>query len=822
MSTSQVAIGSPGAALSAVLLTLLLGGCGESFDLRVRARIGYEPSAFSAVRVEVRDTESDLRWSVDRSFEGDEDFSRDVEVALLPELVAGVYEIETSLLLGERAVAVDRRLLALESTTVLFVPFVATAPRVDPIVRVSAGGDFTCAVHEQGELECWGDNTLGQLGDGTRTSRAQARPVAAISDVTSVVAMERHACALRENGLVVCWGDNEDGQLGSPAGSPEVVPQPVRGLAAVVEIAGGGAHTCARSEAGLVFCWGQNAAGQLGEIGTRSRSTPRPVESVEGATALACGGAFCCAVVVDGGVRCWGDGTRGQLGDGAGVNATEAVEVTGLREAVSVAAGNAHACARLEDGSSRCWGANGFGQLGDGTEEDRTTPVRADLSGVVALDAGFAHTCARTEDDRVFCFGRGDAGQRLDGDLSPAAPPTPVEGGPFLGVATGGAHTCLLTSDDRQVLCGGARSRGQTGGERPTYQDTPVQVEGIADAESVAVGVNHACVLQDARVSCWGADASGIFATPSDHRVREQPLPVDIEAIDSGAFHMCARGGAGEIVCWGFNGFGALGNGTTASSEPVVQAGRNATRVVAGDMLTCALELDSAVHCWGRNLFGGVGNGSFDLSAAPSFTGLAGIGNLDITWQSVFAWSGAMVSVWGRGDAGQTGQESSFGDATPLPLTLALPAEVEQAAGGPRHSCLRLADGSVHCAGDNTDGQLGDRIGLSRSAFEPVADLDGVVSLAAGGRHTCALRDDGTVRCWGAGEHGQLGDGTTSAAFAPVDVRGLQDVSGIAAADDTTCAVSNGSVFCWGADRFGLRADGASVVGLEVVPVRGL
>lgn len=803
---------------------LVLGGCGQDFELRVRARIDYEPAAFSGVRVELNDTESDLRWSAERTFGGDEDFSRDVGVAVLPELVDGIYELETSLLSGESVVAVDRRVLALEGLTVVLVPFDAPAPLVDPVVALSAGGDFTCAVHEEGELECWGDNTLGQLGDGTRTSRSLARPVAAVSDVLAVAAMERHACALRRGGSVVCWGDNTDGQLGIPAGAPEVVPQPVRGLGVAVQIAGGGAHTCALTAEGRVSCWGQNARGQLGETASGPRSEPRTVSGIEGATALACGGAFCCAAVEDGAVRCWGAGGRGQLGSGEPVEAAAApVDVIGLRGAVFLAAGNGHACAGLEDGSVRCWGANGSGQLGDGTREDQATPVTASLSGVVGLDAGFAHTCARTQDERVLCFGRGDSGQRVDGELTSAADPAPVEGGPVRDVATGGAHTCLLSSDDRQVRCGGARARGQTGGDRATYQDTPVEVEGIDDAESVAVGVNHACVRSGGNVGCWGADASGIFASPSDHRVREQPLPIEVAEMDSGAFHMCARSDTGEMVCWGFNGFGALGNGTTDPSEPVLQVGRNATRIVAGDMLTCALELDSAVHCWGRNLFGDVGDGSFEVRSAPTFTGLAGMSHIDITWQSVFAWAdNASLSVWGRADAGQTGREGSFADSTPQILSVELPSEIEQAAGGPRHTCLRLADGTVHCAGENTEGQLGDRVGLSRSTFEPVVDLDEVVLLAAGERHTCAVREGGTVRCWGAGEHGQLGDGTTSAAFAPVDVRGLEGVTALAAADDATCAVSDGSVFCWGADRFGLRADGTSVIQLERALVRGL
>jgi alpha-tubulin suppressor-like RCC1 family protein len=279
----------------------------------------------------------------------------------------------------------------------------------------------SCAVTNAGEVNCWGSNDHGELGDGTTTDRHVPVAVSGLADgVRAIVAGEALTCVLTTARAVKCWGYNRFGELGDGTTADRQTPVTVTGLAGVSAIAVGYLHACALTTAGGVKCWGYNAYGQLGDGTTSNRRVPVDVVGLaHGVIAITAGGGHSCALTNKGGVLCWGSNYVGELGDGTTTRHLTPVSVAGLaRGSAAIAAGGeAHGCALTTGGSVECWGYNGYGQLGDGTTTDRHAPVAVrGLAGVQAIaTGGFGHSCALTSAGEISCWGRNTSGQLGDG-----------------------------------------------------------------------------------------------------------------------------------------------------------------------------------------------------------------------------------------------------------------------------------------------------------------------------------------------------------------------------------------------------------------------
>src|SRR6185437_5531048 len=183
---------------------------------------------------------------------------------------------------------------------------------------LAAGGDQACAVTSAGGVQCWGDNSFGELGnDSNETSQIPIGVEGLASGIAGVAAGLDHECAWTNAGAVLCWGTNVAGQLGDGTLADSAMPVPVMGLPSpIVLVSAGAAHTCAVTTGGGVLCWGWNGHGQLGNGTLADSAVPVAVTGLSsGVTALAAGGLYNCAVV-GGGAQCWGNDHDGELGDG--------------------------------------------------------------------------------------------------------------------------------------------------------------------------------------------------------------------------------------------------------------------------------------------------------------------------------------------------------------------------------------------------------------------------------------------------------------------------------------------------------------------------
>lgn len=196
--------------------------------------------------------------------------------------------------------------------------------------QVTAGINHACARRSTGAVACWGEDTVGQLGNGPAGSDGST-PVAVsgITNAKQVSVGAQHSCAVLDTGAVMCWGDNSLGQLGNGLGAgPSDVPVAVTGITDATSLETGSGHTCARLKSGGVRCWGFGTKGQLGYGDTGNRPTPQAVSGLTDAAAVTGGLQHSCAVRATGALVCWGWNSDGQLGNGATGNGGDAANRT--------------------------------------------------------------------------------------------------------------------------------------------------------------------------------------------------------------------------------------------------------------------------------------------------------------------------------------------------------------------------------------------------------------------------------------------------------------------------------------------------------------
>jgi len=320
------------------------------------------------------------------------------------------------------------------------------APRLAPVMvaqpggltftNVTAGSFHTCGLTPARAAYCWGLNVDGRLGDGTTTDRVTPVPVAQPAGVTftSVTAGSFHTCGRTPAGAATCWGDNSRGQLGDGTRTNRVTPVAVAQPAGVTftSVTAGSFHTCGLTPMGAATCWGDNSLGQLGDGTTTNPVTPVAVAQPAGVTftSVTAGELHTCGLTPAGAAYCWG-GNGGQLGDGTTTDRLTPVAVAQPAGVTftSVTAGAFHTCGRTPAGATTCWGVNSRGQLGDGTTTNRVTPVPvAQPAGVTftSVTAGAFHTCGRTPAGAAYCWGDNSSGQLGDGTTTDGLTPVAV------------------------------------------------------------------------------------------------------------------------------------------------------------------------------------------------------------------------------------------------------------------------------------------------------------------------------------------------------------------------------------------------------------
>ncbi len=393
------------------------------------------------------------------------------------------------------------------------------------------------------------------------------------------------------------------------------------------------AGQCAAGTTVTACGWGGRACiactnGQTCGTGTCNGGT------VTGVTAIAAGGLHTCALK-NGGVKCWGANADGELGNNSRAESHVPVDVAGLSSGMtSIAAGGSHTCALTSGGGVKCWGLNSFGQLGNNSTTTSSSPVAVSglSSGVVAIATAEHHTCALMNGGAIKCWGINADGELGDNSQTESHVPVDVSGlsSGATALVAGYDHACAVTNGGAK--CWGANDDGQLGNDSTTSSHVPIAVVGLSSGvAAISAGVGSTCALVNGgAVKCWGYNGFGELGNNSTTRSR---IPVDVfglssgvTAIAAGGLHACALMNGGGVKCWGNNAEGELGNNSTTESHVAVDTSglsSSVSAIAAGGSHTCVLTNGGGVKCWGANSAGQLGSNSTANSPVPlDVTGL--------------------------------------------------------------------------------------------------------------------------------------------------------------------------------------------------------
>ena len=472
---------------------------------------------------------------------------------------------------------------------------------VSDATAITAGENHSCALRQNGTISCWGNNYYRQLGSNAAEFDSSVPVgVIGISNAIAITAGDGYTCALHQTGNISCWGDNRDGQLGDGTNNYSSVPLKVQGIDDATAISAGIWSSCALHNDGNISCWGSNNSGQLGDGtgGTFHDHSPVPVKvmGIDDATAITTGtgwhvhvigGSHSCALHQTGTISCWGNNRFGQLGNGTGGNEGDMslvpVKVQGIDDATAISTSWSHSCALHQNGTISCWGINLTAQLDDNEEPTSSVPVKVQgIDDATAISAGFSHSCALHQNGSISCWGNnrfgelGDGTGGNEGDMSSV--PVKVQGiDDARAITAGENHSCALRQNGT-ISCWGNNLSGSLGdgtdSDKAEHSPDPVKVVNIDDAIAISTGGDTSCTLhQNGTISCWGRNDFGQLGDGTSGGLTEHSsVPVKVVTIDdaiaisAGVTLSCALHQTGTISCWGNNYYGALGDGTSVSS----------------------------------------------------------------------------------------------------------------------------------------------------------------------------------------------------------------------------------------------------------------
>jgi alpha-tubulin suppressor-like RCC1 family protein len=390
------------------------------------------------------------------------------------------------------------------------------------------------------------------------------------------------------------------------ASSPAPAPPPEALLRNIRSVEVGYYHSCAILTNRQVRCWGYNGYGELGDgseddsdiaVTVRNQSDTGPLQNV---VQLALGDYHTCALLTNKQVRCWGYNNLGQLGTGDEDNASvpqpvrNAGDTGPLVNVLAITAESEGGCALLTSRQVRCWGEDDYGQLGNGLPKEHSTlPVAVKgvggvgvLTGIAGLGGGYDTSCANTQTGRALCWGYDGGGTRDEETAVPVVVRNAQNGRVLTGVtqvSNGGYHSCARLVNG-QARCWGDNEDGQLGNGRTVGNPRAALVRlpngnpltGIVNVEA---GNDSTCALiNTGQVRCWGDDTyaqngDGTVASPVFRKYPNLVRGTGNTGILNGvtqlagkSYHSCVRLNNGQARCWGYDDYGALGNGNTGST----------------------------------------------------------------------------------------------------------------------------------------------------------------------------------------------------------------------------------------------------------------
>ncbi len=596
-----------------------------------------------------------------------------------------------------------------DSSTPVSVSYITNA------TKVSIASHHACALLSTGNVQCWGTQYNGELGNGfssswsntpVSVSQAASFPSIPLANATAVATGANHSCARISNGTVRCWGSNTGGFLGTGnTTSLTTATTPMTGISDATAVAADtdSTATCVLVGSGKVKCAGVNSVGQLGNGTTSSyQSTAVLVQSgasdLTGATALSTAGNRTCAVVSGATLSCWGYNNLGQLGDGTTTNQTKAVTISGLSDVTGVGLSQYMGCAIVDSGAGiKCWGT---GYLGSGGSSSLSQSAAVSVINVFPKPLPStpvltgAPSGSTTSTDATISFTADDS-ESFE---------CSVDGGAY-AVCTSPKTINWLTKGSHSLAVKAKNTEGYSPVSTATWSvDIGTTLTSSTEWKSISVGLLHSCgITQSGEAHCWGYNYYGQTNVPEGKTW---------DSIAAGYSSSCGVTTSGEGFCWGDNSKGQtnLPTGKTWKAfSSTVSTNHNCGVTTAGEGL-----------CWGTNTYGQM--------TVP--TGK--------TWDSISAGSALSCGVTTIGEGFCW---SSYGSIINPPTG---------------KTWANITAGSTFACGVTTTGEGRCWGATGPSMVVPTVPTGKTwTNMTAGYSTVCGFTTTGEGFCWGSDDHGQ-------------------------------------------------------------------
>ena len=811
----------------------------------------------------------------------------------------------------------------------------------DSVIQVTAGTDHSLFIKEDGTLWAMGSNNYGQLGDGTSIDRTSPEQVLDSNDtphigVVQVSAGGNHTLFLKQDGSVWAMGYNGYGQLGDGTNDDNSTPVQVLDSnntphTGVVQVSAGGNHSLFLKQDGSVWAMGYNVYGQLGDGTTGNHSTPVQIFG-SGISQVIAGDNHSLFVTIEG--ELWGVGENGssQLGlsnssnynnltrileygvsqsnsleySGSGLslfaadhflgrfsthynppydsvlpytsltndsnldlngssglsiqdsnnslgrsvsfwlkpennssialssmldlelnntgpnfytftlrddsNASVSLADVDLSTPVShpgwvqisvgyrpnlahdanqtIAGGGSHSMFIKEDGSLWSMGCNDYGQLGNGNHNDIYTPLKIEDSNISYISAGDNHSLFLKQDGSLWAMGRNNYGQLGTGtnySSNSSNSPQLIKDANVSHIASGTYHS-LFIMNDGSLWTMGRNNYGQLGDGKTSSLYSPVKLNLKIPAVKIAAGEGHSLfVLADGSLWGMGRNSSGQLGTgkTSDHLCPRLIVDQNISQIAAGNNHSLFTKQDGTLWAMGENYYGQLGDGTNSDKDYPVQVLDNSgtahdgvIQVVAGDNHSLFLKQNGSVWGMGHNSYGQLGDETKENRSSPVQIFAGNVSRIAAGQNhSIILMDDGSLWATGNNDRGQLGDGKATQYATKTTLS-----GVQKIATGTNHS-LFVQSGKLLAKGNNVYGQLGTGNNLPDLNGYPQVIVDsGVSNVAVGEHHSLFIKDDGSLWAMGRNLEGQLGDQSFASQYSPTLIW-EENVSQVSAGD---------------------------------------
>lgn len=644
-------------------------------------------------------------------------------------------------------------------------------------IQIESGSATACGIDTSDDLYCWGSDDSGALGDGSPNQNSATPILSSVAGPWQDVDIaDSMVCGVQTAGAVYCAG----GSVWNYGSTPTDVSDGK--LWKQVEQTYG--ERCGIRDDDTIECWDNSwNSSQLSALSWKT------ISATESWTKYGSRDVTWCAIRSDDTLWCWGADNAGTMGNGADPASSTPDEISGGGTWIHVSMGANQGCGVRSDNTGWCWGSDNDGKLGNaGGNTNAPDAVQGGHSWRV-IETGANHTCGIQLDDSLWCWGDNEWGQLGDGTTTDRSAPVEIEAGTLWELVNPGANfTCGIRKNGARY-CWGQNESSQLGNLTTSVSpNVPTPIEDTNPYSSLAGGFQSwACAIRlDGTLWCWGDNGGGRLGDGTT-TTRDIPtavsgggtwLMVDLASPYWG--RSCGIKSDNTLWCWG----GGVLVPTQVGSDTwkSINIGRNHY---------CGIQTDDTLWCWGSDSEGQLGNGAGGDEANPAQIEIA------FTWKQVtadFDYSCAIRSddtMWCWGDNGA----GTLGDGTTTDRQSAV-----EVSGGGTWQYITSTIQQNHAI--RTDGSLWSW-GVNNWQTDPQLQFSGttwtMVDAKGWRSNFCGIQTDDTLWCWGDNQAGQLGTGNNQASNTPVQVSGGGTWVDVFALWKNTCAIrSGGQIHCWG------------------------